>query len=118
MSKTTKKTSPKSPRKETVKDKIVFFKFEDLEKMKRKRLQSLTKRIGGAANKSNDELREKLTDYYEKNKSKILKLGLENEKKKAEKATLEKKPKKDEKDKLKSTVHYKDKIVSSKSAYA
>eukprot|EP01090_Pellita_catalonica_P006279 TRINITY_DN16487_c0_g1_i1.p1 TRINITY_DN16487_c0_g1~~TRINITY_DN16487_c0_g1_i1.p1 ORF type:complete len:101 (-),score=43.53 TRINITY_DN16487_c0_g1_i1:77-379(-) len=82
--------------------KFVYFNIDDVEDMKRKRLQSLSKRIGFKANKSSDYLKEKLKEYYEKYEKEIVALGKEQKKQRAEsKRKREEKEKKAKEDKKK-----------------
>eukprot|EP01088_Endostelium_zonatum_P009549 TRINITY_DN22806_c0_g1_i1.p1 TRINITY_DN22806_c0_g1~~TRINITY_DN22806_c0_g1_i1.p1 ORF type:complete len:134 (-),score=50.45 TRINITY_DN22806_c0_g1_i1:90-491(-) len=105
--KTTKTTKSKESDKKK-EDKVVFFKVGDLEKMKRKRLQSLAKRIGEQGNKNNEYLRAKLKEYYEAHKADMEVQEKALAKKKEETAKNKKKPRQTELDKLKSNIHYPD----------
>eukprot|EP01090_Pellita_catalonica_P017338 TRINITY_DN520_c0_g2_i1.p2 TRINITY_DN520_c0_g2~~TRINITY_DN520_c0_g2_i1.p2 ORF type:complete len:112 (+),score=55.20 TRINITY_DN520_c0_g2_i1:540-875(+) len=74
------------------KAKIVPFNIDEVEDMKRKRLQSLCKRIGIKANLGNEDLVEQLKRYYEDNEASLK--AAAKAKKEAAKAAKEKREKK------------------------
>jgi len=78
-----KKKAPMPKNKDT---KIVYFNVDTVDEMKRKRLQSLAKRIGLKANGTSASLKEQLKEYYEKNKDGIesLKKSMDDKKKNSE----------------------------------
>eukprot|EP01088_Endostelium_zonatum_P004467 TRINITY_DN15734_c0_g1_i1.p1 TRINITY_DN15734_c0_g1~~TRINITY_DN15734_c0_g1_i1.p1 ORF type:complete len:120 (-),score=43.21 TRINITY_DN15734_c0_g1_i1:93-452(-) len=99
-----KDTKKADKEKKAKKPKIVPFDVNELANMNRKKLQSLAKRCTIKANKSSEEIRAALQEYYDENKDDILELRKKakaESKKRADERKKEKEEK--EKDKKKSS---------------